>query len=229
MATPQLFIAFTAEGSTDYRFLKNIILRTVKDIVYKECTKMLDIDDITILSTKKTGLSFEEYIIKATQDAIDSGAHLMIVHSDSDKDTYEERILHKFDPARKAMVASKNTDIQDYEPYLIPIIPIRMIEAWMLADKALLKAEIGTSASDGDLGIDGNPEELGQPKETINHALQIAKKRATRKRKIEVDDISELYSIIGAKLKLPNLARLSSYNKFVDELRRGFKALGYLH
>ncbi len=229
MATPQLFIAFTAEGSTDYRFLENIIMRTVKEIVYEECTTMLDIDDITPLPTKKIGLDFEEYIIKATQDAISYGAHLMIVHSDSDKDTYEERILHKFVPARRAMTESENTEVRDYEPYLIPIIPIRMIEAWMLADKPLLKAEIGTNLSDGDLGINGNPEEIGHPKETINNALRIAKKRATRKRKVEIDDISELYSIMGAKLSLSHLTRLSSYNKFVDELKRGFRVLGYLH
>lgn len=229
MPTPQLFIAFSAEGPTDYRFLETIMNRTIEDIVYSDCTTSIDIESIIILPTKKLGLSFDEYVLKAAEDAIIHGAQLLIVHSDSDKDTYDERIAHKFTPARNAMLQSNNQDIVDYEPYLIPIIPIRMIEAWMLADKELLKEEIGTNLPDAQLGLTGEPEQIAHPKDSINRAIQIAKENSKRKRKVMVDDISQLYDIMGSRLSIDRLERLTSYQKFTDELKRGFRALGYLH
>lgn len=229
MAVPQLFIAFTGEGSTDNRFLENIIKRTIVDIVFTECSVDLEVEDIIILSTSKIGKKFDEYFVDAVHDALNSGAYLLIVHTDSDKDNYEERIAHKFVPAIEALRNSENSDIRDYEQYVVPIIPIRMIEAWMLTNKSIFKEEVGTTLPDSDLDIIGDPERMSDPKKKINNALNIAKERSSRNRRLNIEDISELYSPLGNKIPFQDLYRLNSYNKFTDNLRQALRALGYLH
>lgn len=229
MSVPQLFIAFTGEGSTDSRFLGNIIKREIISIIINECSKELEVEDIIILSTSKIGKTFDEYFVDAVKDALNSGACLLIVHTDSDKDSYEERIAHKFVPAMEALRKSEDSDIRDYEQYIVPIIPIRMIEAWMLANKSIFKEEVGTTIPDFDLGITGDPERMSDPKHKINNALKIAKERSHRNRRLNIDDISELYTPLSNKIPFDDLHRLNSYNKFADNLRKALRALGYLH
>ena len=229
MAVPQLYIAFTGEGSTDNRFLENIIKRTIVDMVFNECSMDLEVEDIIILTTSKIGKKFDEYFVDAVRDALNSGAYLLIVHTDSDKDNYEERIAHKFFPAIEALRNSEDSDIRDYEQKIVPIIPIRMIEAWMLANKSIFKEEVGTTLPDSDLDITGDPERMSDPKQKINNALKIAKERSSRNRRLNIDDISELYSPLSNKIPFDDLKRLNSYNKFTDNLRKALRALGYLH
>lgn len=229
MAVPQLYIAFTGEGSTDNRFLENIIKRTIVDIVFNECSMDLEVEDIIILTTSKIGKKFDEYFVDAVRDALNSGAYLLIVHTDSDKDNYEERIAHKFVPAIETLRNSEDSDIRDYEQNIVPIIPIRMIEAWMLANKSIFKEEVGTTLLDSDLDITGDPERMSDPKQKINNALKIAKERSSRNKRLNIEDISELYSPLGNKIPFQDLYRLNSYNMFTDNLRKGLKALGYLY
>ena len=229
MAVPQLYIAFTGEGSTDNRFLENIIKRTIVDIVFNECSMDLEVEDIIILTTSKIGKKFDEYFVDAVRDALNSGAYLLIVHTDSDKDNYEERIAHKFVPAIETLRNSEDSDIRDYEQNIVPIIPLRMIEAWMLANKSIFKEEVGTTLLDSDLDITGDPERMSDPKQKINNALKIAKERSSRNKRLNIEDISELYSPLGNKIPFQDLYRLNSYNMFTDNLRKGLKALGYLY
>lgn len=229
MAIPQLFIAFTGEGSTDNRFLEKIIKRTIVDIIFNECSTELEVEDIIILTTSKIGKKFDEYFVDAVRDALNCGAYLLIIHTDSDKDNYEERLAHKFVPALEALRSSDDSNIRDYENYIVPIIPIRMIEAWMLANKSIFKEEVGTTIPDSTLEITGDPERMSDPKQKINDALKIAKDRSTRNRRVNIEDISELYSPLSNKIPLADLQRLDSYNKFTNNLRQALKSLGYLH
>lgn len=228
MGRPQLFVCFTAEGSTDNLFLPEIIKKTVEKLLYEEAVKDIDLEDIGILKTSKTDKSFKEYVQEAAVDAIKNGFQLMIVHTDSDKDTYEERIEHKFNPVLLAINSSEDSNLKEYGEYIVPIIPIKMIEAWLLADKELLKDEIGTHLSDAELHIEGNPESMADPKQRIIDAIRIAEKASTHRRKILINDIEELYEIIGAKLNISNLEVLYSYRKFVENLRKGLQKLGYI-
>lgn len=104
-----------------------------------------------------------------------------------------------------------------------------MIEAWMLANKSIFKEEVGTIIPDSTLEITGDPERMSDPKQKINDALKIAKDKSTRNRRVNIEDISELYTPLGNKIPLIDLRRLDSYNKFTNNLRRTLKSLGYLH
>lgn len=99
----------------------------------------------------------------------------------------------------------------------------------MLADINLLKSEIGTKLSNADLKLTGNPESTADPKAKISEAIRLAKEEESYKQKVSVENIGSLYESIGSKISLDKLKRLSAYNKFLIELKRGLKKIGYLH
>ena len=102
-----------------------------------------------------------------------------------------------------------------------------MLEAWTLADKELLKKEIGTTKSDNDLGINRYPEGIGDPKQTIKEAIRIAREDLTKRRRKDLT-INELYLPIGQKIEIEKLDILPSFIKFKDSIRASFRTLNYL-
>lgn len=217
----QIIIGLITEGPTDIRFLESIVRRTFEDIAF-ECAQDIDIF-VHPLRASKTG-SFVDYIKRASNEGIISfGIMTLAVHTDADRDTYEERMDNKIMPAQSVL----NELNDDYCKLLTPIIPVRMIEAWMLADKELLKSEIGTTKSDGDLGIDRDPERIADPKHVIEEAIRIATENLPKRR--QKLSISELYAIIGDTISITELERLDSYRRFQDAVRNTYMELNYLH
>lgn len=193
----QIIVGLITEGSTDVRFLESIVRRTFEDIAF-ECTQDIDIF-VHILKTPKIG-TFVDYTKNASNDGVTSyGIMTLAVHTDADRDTYQERMNNKIDPAKNAL----NKLNEDYCKLITPIIPVRMIEAWMLADKELLKSEIGTTKSDNDLGIHRAPETIADPKHIIEEAIRIATEHLPKRR--QKLSISELYAIIGDTISIKEL------------------------
>ena len=104
-----------------------------------------------------------------------------------------------------------------------------MIEAWMLADKEQFRIEVGTTLSYHDLGIDGDPEQMADPKNKISLAIKTANERATHKKPVRDIDISDLYEILGQSLDVEKLMTMDSYCRFLDEIRALYRTLGLLH
>lgn len=218
----QIIIGLITEGATDIRFLESIVRRTFEHIAF-ECTQDIDIF-VHTLKTSKIGLSFVDYTKKAANDGIVSlGIMTLAVHTDADRDTYAERMSNKIIPAQNVL----NEQNDDYCKLLTPIIPVRMIEAWMLADKELLKREIGTDKSDAELGINRPPETIADPKYSIENAIRIATEHLPRRR--QKLSISDLYAIIGDTVDIAKLERLDSYCRLQDAVRNTYRTLNYMH
>ena len=148
----------------------------------------------------------------------------MCIHVDADDRTdtkaFNERINPAFEAIRKAETElCKN---------LVAIVPVQMTEAWMLADKELLKRQLGTNKNDEELGINKNPEDFSDPKHIIESAIRVARNQKPQRRRCELT-ISELYQPIGQQIKLNKLDTLPSYQKFKEAVRNSFKQLSYLH
>lgn len=108
------------------------------------------------------------------------------------------------------------------------IVPIQETESWMLADKELLKQEIGTNRSDHELGINRFPEIIANPKEVISNAIRIARENITQRRRHHLT-IADLYLPLGQSMDLDKLKDLSSYQDFKNNIREAFKKLNLLH
>ena len=219
----QICVALTTEGTTDINFLQNIVENLFVQIAFDHVRSETECI-VNVVGVKKTGLSFAENVKEAAKEAHDIfGATTLAVHTDADKMTYDERRENNIAAAEAAL---QGLSSDEYCLLLTPVIPVRMIEAWMLADKDLLRSEFGTRLTDAQLGIDGNPEDMADPKAKIEDAIRIAKTQATHKNKANDVDISDLYAILGQKIPISKLETLSSFQRFEGEILETLTKLG---
>lgn len=219
----QIVVGLATEGSTDNRFLESIVRRTFNAVAINDCVQDVDVY-VHIIDTNKSGLSFAEYVKQASIVGVRNyGIMSLAIHTDGDRDSYVERHKNKIEPAQELL----NQEGEECCKLLTPIIPIKMIEAWMLADKQLFKDEIGTTMSDTELGINKAPETISDPKTTIEEAIRIATAHLPKRR--QRLSISELYSIIGDTISLEKLLTQESYRKFQESVKNTYRALHYLY
>lgn len=219
--TPQLIIGFITEGSTDYRFLESVIQRTFEEVAF-DCDGQIEILPVQYLE-KKTG-DFNSQIEQHAQKAYEIGISVLCIHTDADSDTDSDTFSFKIIPAFNALKVNPNEKLCKN---LVPIVPIQMIEAWMLADKELLKNEIGTQKTDVELGIHKTPESMTDPKQVIQEAIRIGRQDLAKKRRRDLS-IVELYQIIGSTVNIDKLNTLPSFRKFKGAVRNALKDLNYL-
>jgi len=219
----QLFIGLAAEGSTDLLFLKSVVQRTFRQILFDQSDSIVDVE-VFELKGDKIGKTFKEFVASTSKEGVEKyGILVLAVHSDSDKETLEERMQDKFIPAINYL---NEQDEDTFCKVLTPIIPIRMIEAWMLADTSLLKEQIGTTLTDRELGLYRAPESIADPKRVIIDAIAKAEERKPKKsRGLSIGD---LYGIIGDKISLDSLRTLSSYNAFYSFAENSLRTIRYV-
>lgn len=213
-------IGLLSEGNTDLRFLSGVIQRTFEDVAF-ECKGDIEVYDIQPLVVKKS--TFVDEVVNAAQLAEEKGIMVLCIHTDADADSHKEVMKHKVIPALERVHKATLPHCK----HLVPVIPVQMMEAWMLADKEFLKREIGTNESDVDLGIARKPETISQPKDCIEEAIRIASSHLPKRKRNELT-ISTLYSPLGQKIRLELLKELPSYQQFVENVRTAYQNLNYM-
>ena len=212
------------EGTTDSRFLLSVVEKTLNEVAY-DCSGDIE-TALEIININKSGLGFNDQVLEAAKIATEKfGVLLLFVHTDSDAIDYDIIFQSKIIPAQK--VLSEQDD--KYCKNMVAIVPVQMTESWMIADKTLLKEEIGIEKSDSELGIHLNPETITNPKNVIEEIIRISKEDETRRKRNKGLTISDLYQIIGQKVDLTELEKLSSYNKFKQSLIDKLRELNFYH
>lgn len=219
----QLFIGFTVEGTTDTRFLKEIIQTVFEETAF-ECSTDVEIEDVRIVDVPKT--TFVETMLNASLKAASAyGISVLCIHADSDARSIEDVTIYKFNPFVDAL---SKVDNHNYCKSIVPIIPIQMTEAWMLADKELLKEKIGAKNKQNiDLGIEKSPESYADPKETIKNAIRIAQAEKVKRKRNELT-INDLYEELGQSISLHDLREIPSFCVFEENVKSAFRSLGYI-
>jgi len=215
-----LQIGFTTEGSTDLRFLGNIIQKTFETIAL-ECRSEIEVYPPVYL--KKEGVGFTNQIINLAKKF--SYFHVICVHCDADSPSIENRMQHNIIPTI--------TEINNIDGVLcknlVAVIPVQMTEAWMMADFELLKEKMSTVKSNNELQLPIRTnliENLANPKESIINALKIAQISQPRRRNKLT--ISNLYSPISQELTIEKLRNLHSFKIFEENVRNAMKQINYL-
>ena len=214
-------IGFYTEGTTDDRFLHSIIKRTF-DSVALECKPEIEVYEPEIITAIAD--TFPNTIIAVARAASAQGARVLCIHADADAHTDHDVFKHKIVPARIIVEKAQLPN----GPVLVVIVPVHMSEAWILADKDLLRAEMGSTNSNQDLGLDRAPEAYADPKSAIEEAIRRAFEHRPRRHRQQVS-LRELYLPLGQKIGLDRLAALPSYQKFRVEVQQAFRQLNYLH
>ncbi len=205
------------EGTTDERFLLSVIKRTFDEVAL-ECASQLEIYDPERIAGK--GANFVASVQAATAQAFDQGVKVLCVHTDADAADDRTAFTFKINPAFAATVGPA------YCEALVAVVPVRMTEAWMLADPELLGQEIG--AAEAQLpSLRQWPESQANPKAVLEEAIRVALADRPRRHRDQLR-IGDLYQPIGQKLDLRKLAHLPSYQKFKEAVRATYRQLNYL-
>jgi len=213
------------EGNTDVRFLSGVVERTLFDVAYN-CTGDIE-TKLEIIEFNKSGLSFIEQVLQASKLGFEKyGILLLFIHTDSDDINDSQVFQSKINPILDLLPQKNNNG---YCTNLVAIVPIQMTESWMIADKKLLKDEIGISKTDFELGMHLNPELISDPKALIEDVIRLSKEDLTKRRRNKGLEISDLYQIIGQKVELSELEKLPSYLKFKNALIDKLRELNFYH
>ncbi len=212
------------EGVTDVRFLKAVVKNALDDIAF-ECKGDIE-TDLEEIKIDKAGLTFNDQVFQSALEGANLGAQILFVHTDADDKDDQKTFKFKINPAKELLNESED---QELCKNLVPIVPVFMTESWMLADKELLKNEIGIEGTDTELGLNKNPEEIKDPKATIESVIRLSKENKTKRKRSKGLDISDLYQIIGQKINLAELEKLPSYLKFKENLKQVLIDLNFLH
>lgn len=220
----QLVIGLNTEGTTDVRFLTDVIKKTFDAIAF-ECPKDIEILDIQAIQVNKG--EFVPMILEASRKGLETfGISILCVHKDADDKKITDVMAYSFSPLWKTL---NEQDEAFYCKEIIPVIPVRMVEAWMLADTQLLKAFINASTmQDKELGLEKKPENYADPKAVIEEAIRKASAGKSKRRRNMIS-IAELYEQIGRNIQLEALRKLPSFCHFEKQIREAFRKLNYLH
>jgi hypothetical protein len=224
----QLRIGLSVEGSTDKRFLPEIIRRLVELILNVSGNSIIDLLDPEIIELENPPRRQADKILMAAKQAVNFD--LLIVHTDCDKpnpaEIYRQRILPGFTRVDNARVAGELVCDE-----LVALIPNRMIEAWVIADVNTLIQAIGTDKSPGDLALPVNLariENIADPKQVLNNAVNKALADSTRRRRKTSDIVGRLYFQMGQEADLSILEQLPSFAKFKSDLEDTFRRMGLI-
>ena len=215
-----LNICLYTEGTTDIRFLENIVQQTYERAAIQAYGE-IDIE-LHVITIDKTGLNFTQQVLKAAQKAKQEyGATIICVHSDADSSSIDNTLNTKFVPAQRCLLEQENDSCSRI---LVNLIPVHMTEAWILADKQLLKRQIGTTLSDTELNLNKDPESISNPKQAIENAIRIARQNIVKRRRRNLG-IGELYAPLGQLINIDQLMDLKSYRQFWDNVINSLKQL----
>lgn len=206
-----LLLALYAEGSVDRRFLPSIIQRTSEVILAMFGETIIDIPDTIIIPKRYDNL--DECILYAAREAKDH--HILFIHNDSDNLTYDGALQQRFIPGFKRVQQEREEVCRQ----LVPIIPIRMVEAWMLADYHALCQVLGTNLDSQALGLPSKVsqvENIAKPKETISGMIRKINAGSSRRRRTV--NLDTRYELLARQINLNMLLELSSYKQFVKAL-----------
>jgi hypothetical protein len=207
-----LTFGFYGEGVRDFRFTRLIVERSFQRMIPHVDVQSIEID-VRREDRDQIGVIVE--IARLTR-----GFDLAVIHLDADSSTEQKAYDERYKPGSDAVQSGGN----GLNSHLLPVIPIRMTEAWMLVDFAAFKVVSGTSLAAADLNFPERPEaaeKLPNPKETFETAVRQA--RPGKRRPIHPADV---YLPLAERIDLARLENLKAYHQFVG---RAHELLADLH
>lgn len=148
-----------------------------------------------------------------------------LIHNDADRLGYAEAWKQRFEPG--LTLAQQNSS--ETCRHLIPVIPVRMIEAWMLADLNTLRNVLGTNLSAQELDLPNRAalvETIAHPKNTLKEAIQ--KLNSIRSRRRQPIRLDTKYEALARQIDLNRLFEVPAYKAFVGDLATTLEELHFI-
>ncbi len=220
-----VYLALYAEGKTDNLFLAHVIERTVDTIVRVHAQEMVDVAPVVIANPGAVSGGAERILAAAR---IACNCQILIVHKDADAPDPEGALSARYRPGEQ--LVSNVSDVETICRTLVPIIPVRMTEAWLLADIPAVLAEIVTNISeqqlrdqlkDRNVKVPAKIQQVGSisdPKDVLDHIVRIVRTHHNTTR-------HDLYEPVGRNIDLERLGKVPAYQQFVKDITEALKTL----
>ena len=194
------------EGPSDVDFFPSILRLLVETVLDGRPER----SSVVVEELDNRGAARGDWVVERVRDRY-RGAAVVAVHVDGSSNVARE--LHKsYKPVEE--VWGRQVDLG---ARLVPLVPVRETEAWVLADLSIVRDVAGAGwgpSSVTQSHLLDRPERLSDPKRTLDDIM--AQARRPRRRKRHVDTFLPL---IAERLELPALRRLPSFQRFEHDLR----------
>lgn len=198
-----------AEGPSDDRFLPFLLDRTIEQICRTEFHDDVDFDKVNVIRGGSRPSTVQEIVSLVEQHP--AQFDLVFVHRDQDGD--DDRVHRVWIDPLRVEWGSERAEC------LIPVVPVRKTEAWILADGDALRDVLGIRSKNADLGVPPQPkrvEQIRDPKEPINRL----NKRLGR-------PIESYYEELADAISLDVLGTVPSYQTLRTQMISALEDLGY--
>jgi hypothetical protein len=203
-----------AEGRTDYRFLLPLLDRLLIDLLAQHFpSRHTHAPSLGIGADAAAGPRGASQIADAIAEHWNQ-CFLFVVHADGAGDPGRER-ANNITPG--VLAAEKwAREAGKEEPVLVAAcVPVREIEAWMLADLGAFKSLLGSAAP---TALPGDPERVLDPKRELRRLLGDRQRRHL-----------DAYDYFGVNVALDALRRLPAFIRFEVELLAAVRGLAAQH
>ncbi len=187
--------------------------------------RSVDVLEPIILDAQPKSARSENILLVARQAR---GYHLLFVHADADARLPARAMRERIVPGFQAVQDARNLG-ESVCGHLIPVVPVQMTEAWMLADGDTLCEIIGATHSAQDLNIparSGLVEAIADPKDRLRQVLATADAGRTRRRHQRM--VASLYEPLARRINLDRLAFVPSFVQFREDLKEALIELGFI-
>src|SRR5262249_32273958 len=144
-----LDFAFYGEGIRDYGFLLPLVERILQEILPHIAIQGISLDKLDL-----SGMGQVEKMLRIAKEG--HGAELLIFHLDADHPDTSRADRERFQPGYAEILKQPDK----YNINILPLIPVRMTEAWMLADFDAFHGVIYTELTASDLGFPSSSKQV---------------------------------------------------------------------
>ena len=209
MTPDTLVFEFYGEGLRDYGFLMPLVNRSIEWL-----TTDLDVRSIALKDVPVSGLSQIDKMRRVAEAGYKS-CRFIVFHLDADAPSTKRAYTQRFQPGHTAILTAP--DSARLNRQLVPVIPVRMTEAWMLTDLAAFQKATATRLSAKELNFPTKPhqvESIRDPKAVFEAAVGMV----NRKKRSNVS-FNALYERLADIIDLDTLNHVPAYREFTDRLR----------
>jgi len=204
-----LGLALHCEGPTDRRFLEPLLRRALLQLVAKNSSVAVDIaEQFVDLAATSGDLEHVARQISNAAPAID----LVFLHADGGNEPDRTR-RERIDPVEGWIQA-------DLLLPVVPVVPVRDTEAWLLADPDGIRRAFGTTRSIEELGLPANAgdvEHVLDPKALLATAYQRTVGPGRRRRRA-ARGYQAFFALLGEQVALARLEDLPASRRFEADL-----------
>jgi hypothetical protein len=200
--------ALVSEGVTDDQFLPRLLGRALTELCNTEFDEMVEVADVQPLRRRNGPCSVDEVIELVRRNA----ASFTLVFFHHDQGANAERVDTEWlRPLRRLW--------GDRPERLVPVVPVRETEAWLLADGDALRTALGVQWTDAQLGLPKHPkdvERIMDPKKILNDVLRRVRR-----------SVEDHFGQLGELVSLERLKLVPAYQRWWSETKNVLVEAGY--